>query len=60
VTQKVWGPEPMPMPLNADSLKPADLGLAEQMSGHDMINAGLSVKLSRSPQLVWIAYDALK
>jgi len=60
VSQKVWGPEPIPMPLNTDSLIPANLGMPEQISGHDMCNSGLSVKLSTTPQVVWITYEVLK
>ena len=60
VSQKVWGPEPIPMPLNTDSLNLTNLGLPEKISGYDMSNAGLSVKLGNTPQLVWITYDELK
>ena len=59
VSQKVWGPEPVPMPQNTDSLNLTNLGLTEQISGHDMSISGLSVKLSNTPRLVWIVYNSV-
>jgi hypothetical protein len=50
----------MPMPLKTDMLDMTTLGLQELISGYDMINKGLTVKLGKIPQIVRIVYRALK
>jgi hypothetical protein len=34
----------------------ATLGLAAKLSGRDLLDHGLTLKLGKSPQVVWIAY----
>ena len=57
VSQKVWGPDPMPMPVKTEKLDLSSIGLAENMSGNDLFSTGLSVKLRKTPHVLWIAYD---
>ncbi len=59
VSQKIWGPEPMPMDLKTEPLDLTTSGLPERISGEELSIKGVSVKLSKATQIFWMAYAEL-
>lgn len=59
----VWGPGSMPMLSNVLPLPLSDVGLAlgegTTMSGRELVEQGMPVRLAKSRQVVWIAYQRL-
>jgi hypothetical protein len=58
--QKVWGPDKMPMIGTVAPVDLAALNIASRISGQDLIEKGLALKPGKSPQVIWIFYQATK
>jgi hypothetical protein len=60
----VWGPGSMAMLSNVVPLSLSDLGLAlgegNTMSGRELVEQGMPMRLAKFPQVVWIAYQRLQ
>jgi hypothetical protein len=60
VSQKVWGPEPMPMALMTDTLDLSTITPEGEEAGSDLHNYELALKPGEGPHMVWIVYQSVK